>query len=275
MSKLPSYSLCLNIGIKDFQVCVVNKQTNACLLLEDYRLENIKTIVSRLELIAHIITKHKALASDQWDDIKLSFKGHKFTLVPSSHFLPEISSDYLVLNSEIKTKIEEVYYYKHITTTAVNIFACDTKVINWMKEKYPNKNIQVIHQGSALIEGILKYDDHSAEKSMFCFIDRGLIHVICCQNHELIYYNQFAAKTPEEYLKYMMLVFKELEMSPKTNNLTVWGHVKSDSPQMDLIKKYIKNVSFGSKPKFMKFSGEFDDAEDHKYFDAFSIFLCE
>tara|TARA_Y100000310_G_scaffold344584_1_gene458134 strand:- start:4383 stop:5276 length:894 start_codon:yes stop_codon:yes gene_type:complete len=273
--KLPSYSLCLQIGTRDFQFSVVNKQTNSCLYIEDYRLENIKTINTRLEAIMEITEKHPFLGSDLWDSIKISFKSHKFSLVPSSYFLPEASSDYLALNAEIKTKIEEVYYYKHIASSAVNIFACDKKVISWAKSKYKQRSVQVIHQGSALIEGILKYDDHSHEKTMFCFVDKGILHIAVSQKQALQYYNQFAVRKSEDFLKYIMLVFKELSMSPKTSSLVVWGAIKNDAPHLDLLKKYIRNISLGTKPNFLKFGPEFEEVQDHRYFDIYSIFLCE
>lgn len=215
------------------------------------------------------------LSSDLWNSIKLSFKSHKFSLVPNSHFIPETSSDYLALNSEIKTKIDEVYYYKHISSSAVNIFASDKLIVNYFKDTYSNKNLQVIHQGSALIEGVLKYDDHHQDKTMFTFVDRGILHIIVTENRKLMYYNQFATQKSDEMLKYIMLVFKELKMNSKTSQLVIWGMIKPNAELIDLAKKYIKNLSLGSKPNFLKFSKEFDSVDDHRYFDAYSIFLCE
>ncbi len=274
-TKLSSYSLCLQIGIRDFQFLIINRQTGGCVLLEDYKLNNIKTINTRLEVLKEIFEKHPVLSLTSWDSIKLSFKSHKFSLVPKSHFLPTAASDYLALNSDIKTKIEEVYYYKHIISDAVNVFAADRKVVSWLKETMANKSIQVVHQGSAFIEGILKYDDHSLEKSLFAFLDRGIIHLAVTQNQSLHYYNQFAARNGEDYLKYMMLVIRELGLSAKTSNVVLWGFIKNDSPAIELSKKYIRNINFGSKPKFLKFTSEFDSLPDHRYFDLFSIFLCE
>ncbi len=273
--KLSSYALCLNIGIKDLQITVINEQTSACVLLLDYRLENIKTVKGRVEIIESIIGGHKMLSSDLWNSIKVSFKSHKFSLVPNSHFIPETSSDYLALNCKIKTKIDEVYYYKHISSSAVNIFASDKLIVNFLKNTYNNKSLQVVHQGSALIEGVLKYDDHAQDKTMFSFVDRGILHIIVSANRKLLYYNQFSTHKSEEMLKYIMLVFKELKMSSKTSPLVIWGMVKTNSELVELTKKYIKNLSLGAKPNFLKFSKEFDSVEDHRYFDAYSIFLCE
>ena len=272
---LPSYTLCLLVGVKDFQFAVIDKQQNTCLYIEDYRLENIKTVNSRVEALLEICNSHPLLRSYKWGTIKLVFKSSKFTLVPNSFFIPEAASDYLVMNSDIKTKIEDIYFYKHISTTTSNIFATDKKVLELVKKIYPSKSIQVIHQGSALIEGILRYDDHSHKKSMFAYIDRGVLHLLVTQDKKLLFYNQFGIKVSDDYVRYVMLIFKELKLSPKESSLIIWGMIKQDSPHLTQIKKYIRNISLGHKPNFLTFTKEFEDLSDHRYFDLYSIFLCE
>ncbi|MEQ8548351.1 MAG: DUF3822 family protein [Cyclobacteriaceae bacterium] len=272
---LPSYTLCLLVGIKDFQFAVIDKQQNTCLYIEDYRLENIKTVNSRVEALLEICNSHPLLRSYKWGTIKLVFKSSKFTLVPNSFFIPEAASDYLVMNSDVKTKIEDIYFYKHISTSTSNIFATDKKVLELIKKIYPSKSIQVVHQGSALIEGVLRYDDHSHEKSMFAYIDRGVLHLLVTQDKKLLFYNQFSIKESDDYVRYVMLIFKELKLSPKESSLVIWGMIKQDSPHLIQIKKYIKNISLGHKPNFLTFTKEFEDLSDHRYFDLYSIFLCE
>ena len=110
---------------------------------------------------------------------------------------------------------------------------------------------------------------------MFCFVDKGILHIAVSQKQALQYYNQFAVRKSEDFLKYIMLVFKELSMSPKTSSLVVWGAIKNDAPHLDLLKKYIRNISLGTKPNFLKFGPEFEEVQDHRYFDIYSIFLCE
>lgn len=273
--KLPSYALCLQLGTRDFSVCVINKQTSTCIFLEEYRLEGIKTVNLRLEAVRSIIERHPILSGKFWDSIKLSYKTHKFTLIPSNFFLPEASSDYLALNCDIKTKIEEVYYYKHITSSAVNVFAADRKINAWVRKYYAPKSVQVIHQGSAFMEGILRYDDHSHEPTVFVLIEKHLLHLAVTHRQTLLFYNQFVAKTSEEQLKYLMLTLKSHGISQKTGKVIVWGALKNNAPAMDVFKKYIRNVSFGDQPVYVKPAPAFAEVEPHRYFDLYSIFLCE
>jgi hypothetical protein len=271
---LSSYTLSLLIGIKDFMFSVTTSQ-NECLYIEEYRLDGLKTINDRLKLIHSIFSKHPLLRSYKWGNIKLCFKSQKFTLVPRTFFVPESAGDYLVLNNELNPKVEDIYYYQHINTDAVCIFTADKKVTNWVQTVYPTKKIQVIHQGSAILEGIMKYDDHSHEPTFYCFLDRGIIHVCVSQKRALVFYNQFTVQNSDDILKYILIVFKDQKLAPKDTKLILWGMFNVDSPHIEVLKKYIKNIQLGSKPNIVKFPPEFTEIADHKYFDLYSLFLCD
>ncbi len=269
------YTLSIQIGITDLQVCVVNRQTGRCLSIEDYRFENVKTINNRLEVVRQLFGRHEHLSQQDWGTIKLSLKTHKYALVPATMYLSEHSADYLSLNAEINPRIEEVHYYRHISCNAVHLFAGDKRLIHQIRSYYPKKHVELISQACALIEGTLQYDDHSLEKTMFCLVDKGILHVVVTQNQKLILYNQFAVRKPEDYLKYIMLVIQETQLNPRMSNVIMWGGIRADSPVINMLKKYIRNISLGSKPKFLRFEGALDSLPDHSYFDAYSIFLCE
>ncbi len=274
IDELDHYSLVMQVGIYDLQFAVVDSQDNQCMAVEDYILKGVKTVNSRLRLIKDILDNHEFLTAGFWKDVKLCLKTHKFTLVPANMFVQENAADYLALNSEIKTSFEEVNYYKQISVDTVNVFAAETKLCRWIESIYKKKKVHVIHQGSALIEGILKHADHVQEKGMYCFFDRGIVHMVVTENDQLLFYNQFAARKKEDFLKYIMLVFQELKMDPKSNPLFIWGFIKQNSDEMTLFKKYIRNISFGSKPSFLRYSYLFDEVQDHLYFDVMGGYLC-
>ncbi len=275
IDNLHHYTLSLQAGIHDFQLCVTDGRSSQLLLVEDFRLENIKTVNTRIRVLKELFDNHHFLTAGFWNSVKLSVKSHKFTLVPGTHFDQTAASDYLVINSELRPEMEKVLYYRHNQTDAVNVFAADQKLISWVNSLYPSLKVGIVHQGSAFIEGILKYDDHSAEKTMFCNVDMGILHIAVTQNQKLLYYNQFAARKSEDYLKYIMTVFKELRLSPKKSKVLVWGSLKQQSKPIDLLKKYIMDISYAGKPSYLKFGHAFDEIPDYHYFDAYSIFLCE
>ena len=274
IDELDHYSLIMQVGIYDLQFAVIDSQNNQCVAIEDYRFEGIRTVNGRLRLIKRILDNHEFLIAGFWKDVKLCLKTHKFTFVPASMFLQESAADYLALNSEIRTSFEEVNYYKQISVDTINVFAAETKLCRWIESIYKKKKVHIIHQGSALVEGILKHSDHVEEKGMYCYIDRGILHILVTEDYKLLYYNQFAARKKQDYLKYILLVFGELGMDNKRHPVFLWGFIKPSSEQMTLLKKYIRNISFGSKASFLRFRYVFDEVEDHQYFDIMGGYLC-
>ncbi|MEQ8811830.1 MAG: DUF3822 family protein [Imperialibacter sp.] len=272
---LHHYGLCLQVGIRDFQFCVIDNRDNRCLLYEDFAFENVKTVNARLQVVQDLFENHHLLMAGFWSTIKLSVKSHKFALVPQPVFSKEGLVDYLSFNTPFNPRYEEVYFYKHNCTPAVYVFSADKKLIDWVRELYNQKEVIVVHQGSAFIEGILKYNDHSGEKSMFCLVDKGILHVVITSDKKLHYYNQFAVRKSADYLKYIMLVFKEMKLSQKKSKVLFWGGLTPQSPHIQELKKYIRDISFGSRPSYLSFSFVFDEIPDHKGFDVFNIFLCD
>ena len=274
IDELDHYSLIMQVGIYDLQFAAIDSQDNTVMSLEDYCLEGIKTVNGRLRLIKKILDNHEYLTAGFWKDVKLCLKSHKFSLIPANMFVQEAAADYLALNSEIKTVFEQVNYYKQIAVDSVNVFAVETKLCRWIESIYKKKKVHIIHQGSALIEGFMKHADHIDEKSMYAYVDRGILHIVITEGNKLLYYNQFAARKKQDYLKYIMLVFNELGMNGKKSHVFLWGFIKPNSEEMSLLKRFIRNISFGSKPSFLKFSYLYDEVEDHQYFDVLSGYLC-
>jgi hypothetical protein len=275
VEELHNYNLAIQIGTKDMQYCVIDKRNQKCLVFEEFVFEGIRTIRDRLDIIKKVFENHHLLMAGFWNQVRLAVKTHKFTLVPSSHFSPENVVDYLVVNSEINHKIEEVYHYRQIKSNAVNVFTADKKLIAWLSELYSSKNLQIIHQGSALIEGILSNTTLAGEKAMYIYVDKGLIHVMVSENQKLLYYNQFSVKISNDFLKYVMLVFKEHSLSQKQTKIIVWGNITSQSPHLLLLKKYIRNIILGERPSSLSFNYHFDEIPDHMYFDTFCINYCD
>jgi len=275
VENLQHYCLSMQIGIRDFQLCITDTKTDTCVFLEDYVLEGVKTINTRLQVLAKLFESHHLLMAGFWQSIKLSVKSHKFSLVPSSHFVPEAIREYLSLNCVINDNIEDEYYYPHSSSNAVNVFAADKRLINWINSLYPQKEIEVIHQGSALIEGILRQEDHGSEKTLFCIQDKGILHIFVSEHQKLHYYNQFSIKGIKDFLKYIMLVFKEFGLDQRKQKVVLWGDFGQGSVQIKTLQKYIRNISFGKRPAYLKFNYVFDELPDHQYFDLFSIYLCD
>jgi hypothetical protein len=70
-----------------------------------------------------------------------------------------------------------------------------------------------------------------------------------------------------------MLVIKGLGMDQHTSEIVLWGYIGKNSPHYQEFVKYIKNISFGKRPSFLKFGFIFDEMQEHHFYDLFSVHL--
>ena len=166
-------------------------------------------------------------------------------------------------------------YYKHSKSEAVNTFAIDTRLYNWLESLYTDKKISYFHQSSALIEGVIEQLDNSPKDSVFVYVDRFKLHIITSKNNKLEYYNQFYIKQFSDYIKYIMTVMKGLNRNQLKTNVVLWGYLGKQSKHYNEFAKYIKNITFGGRPKFLNFGYPFDELQDHHYFDLYNVHLCK
>ena len=275
VDQLHNYDLNLLLGNRDLQLSVVDNRNNRCLIVEDFIISSIDSYAKLVNVFEQIFDDHHLLKAGFWSSVKVGIKGNKFALVPESLFNPESIFDYLKFNCKVNKEYDELLYYKHSKSEAVNTFAIDTRLYNWLESLYSDKKISYFHQSSALIEGVIEQLDNYPKDSVFVYVDRFKLHIITSKNNKLEYYNQFYIKQFSDYIKYIMTVMKGLNRNQLKTNVVLWGYLGKQSKQYNEFAKYIKNISFGGRPKFLNFGYPFDELQDHHYFDLYNVHLCE
>ncbi len=275
VDNLHQYNLNILSGNRDLQITVSDSESNTCLLLEDYAISRVKTYKELIAILNDLFDNHHLLKAGFWKSVKVGVKNNKFSLVPSKLFDPTSLFDYLKLNCKVNKDTDQLLYYKHLKSDAVNCFAINKQLYNFFQSLYPNIKIGYVHQSCTLIEGVLSQISTYPDDSIFLFVDRFKLHVISSRNKKLEYYNQFSIKQFQDYVKYIMLVFNGLKRSQQTTNVVMWGYIGKQSTHYHEFNKYIKHVSFGERPKFYSYGFVFDELQDHYYFDAYNLHLCE
>lgn len=271
---LSQYSLYFLLGKQHFKFCILDTKSSSCLLLEDYLIGSNDQPDEIVDTLKVIFETHHLLNAGFWSSVKLAFLGPKSVLVPNHLFEKNTLSEYLKMNCQLDAE-EGHYYFKHNTGKMVNVFAANKKIISWFKDQYPNINLHLIHHSSALIEGVPRQQDASRQKSMSLFINIDSTEILVHENDKLLYCNQFNYHSPEELLNYVMVVMNQLGLDANVSKVQLWGNVNNQSEYFKILYKYIRNVSFGKRPSGLKFSFEFDEIDEHQYFDLFGLYYCE
>jgi hypothetical protein len=270
LEKLQQYTLLINSGVRDFQVSVIDNLADRVLFFEDYVLGEPKDHNDHLESIKNLFDSHELLQAGFWKQVIIGIKNNKFVQVPTSLFSEDATADYLKFNAKIEDD-ETVLHSASSFTDAVTVFAIHTGLHQFLMGFYQNVPVKYIHQSHAMISGCLSYAQN--DLPLYIYVDRFKLHILHLKNKKLTYYNQFVIKQFADYIKYIMLVMKSMNMDQQRSEVVLWGYIGKNSPHYLEFEKYIQNVSFGGRLPNLKFGYMFDEVQEHHFFDLFSLSL--
>jgi hypothetical protein len=269
---LHEYSLLIQLGVRDLQIGIVDGQ-DRLVFFEDYIFHNLNSSDDQLELLKELFEAHHLLTAGFWKKVKFSIKNNKLVQVPSSLFVEDAAPEYLKLNAKFDPKKEVVLYCENVKSNVVTVFAVHKGIHQWISILYENSTVSFIHQSAGLIEGVLRETITDNKPPLFIYIDRFKLHILSVNEGRLIYYNQFSIQHFSDYVKYIMLVLNAMEMDQQNSKIVLWGYIGKNSPHAIEFSKYIKNVSFGSRPRHLKYGYLFDEVQDHHFYDLYSLHL--
>lgn len=270
--KLHQYALTIAIGVRDFQAVVVDTDDNRLIFFEDYILGDLANPNDLLYQLQTLFEAHPLLMAGFWKRVTIGVKNQKFIQVPTSLFEESAAGDYLKFNSAFDAEAE-VALHNQQSMGAVTVFALYKNIHEWLVHQYSRTETTFIHQATGLIEGITRYNHSHPGNPLYLYVDRFKLHIVSVKDGQLMYYNQFAIKQFADYVKYIMLVLNALRMDQQTSEIVLWGYIGKSSPHYHEFIKYIRNVSFGTRPDQLRFGYLFDELQEHHFFDVFSMAL--
>lgn len=267
---LHQYRLLINIGARDFQVCVIDTTEGRVLLMEDYIINDPHDAQEHLSSVKSIFDSHEVLQAGFWKEVVMGIKNNKFVQVPQALFMSGAAADYLKFNASLEEN-EQVLYCQSPATDAVTVFAVYQPLYDFLMGYYKNVKVSFMHQSQALISGAIA--SANVSDPIYLYVDRFKLHVLYLKSGKLAYYNQFAIKQFSDYVKYIMLVMNAMNMNQETSHVILWGYIGKNSPHFQEFVKYVRNVSFGGRLPNLKYGYPFDEIQDHHYLDLVSLNL--
>ncbi|MDX5348376.1 MAG: DUF3822 family protein [Hymenobacteraceae bacterium] len=272
---ISDYNLYLSVSNRYLRVGVADIKRNKFLVLEDYELGPLYSSLQVVEQLRLIVKDHPFLQYHDWNQIRFCIKNQEFTLIPDTLYDAAAQADYLRLHCELDEYHDHVYTYHHAGIGAVNIFAINIYLTDWLAELYQTRPIKLLHQTSALIEGVLHLAGRAEQKQLFLHVEQNYLSILVVRNGQLEFCNIFHFISPEDFIYYIIFVMQELKLNPEQDPLVVWGDLTHDSELFTILRKYVRFVKLGQKPNDISYSYKFDDLFGHRYFDLYSIHLCD
>ena len=272
---LHDYALALQIGQQDLQFLVTSTQNNRCLFLEDFLLKPLSGTKEKINIIKEIFDNHHLLRAGFWKSVSLTLKSNKFSIIPNEFFDENLSGEYLKYNCTFHEENETHIYHKHESQGFVVSFPVYANILDFLSEAYPTLHVKIIHQVSALYEGIVNSGQVDWGKNFFLIIDRFCLHMFLMDNSKLIFYNQFHINEFADYERFIKIVVRQFKLNLKDQNNRIWGYFLEKSRYFQEFKRIIPNLKMGSRPSSLKYGYIFDETQEHQYIDTFGTYFCQ
>ena len=103
---------------------------------------------------------------------------------------------------------------------------------------------------------------------MFVHLNAQHFEIIIVQNQNLLLFNSFDYKTPEDLIYYLLFTAEQLTLNPETLKLEFLGDINEEDAFFKIAYKYIRNVSLFDVSD-LQLNNSFSSAEHRKHFILF------
>ena len=78
---------------------------------------------------------------------------------------------------------------------------------------------------------------------MFVHLLDSHFEIIIVQNQQLLLYNSFDYKTPEDFIYYLLFTAEQLQLNPENFKLELLGSIAEEDEFYKIAYKYVRNVT--------------------------------
>lgn len=262
-----TYNLSVLIGADRFSFLLLDKNQNV-VVLRSYSLEegqDIKTIFRKTYLQDEILKLNYA-------SVKVAVNNAKHTLVPSSLFDSKEMTTYLEKMVELdpsdKVKVDDLHFIE-----AKNVFTFDREIESLIAE--PFKNARLFHGSTAFIKGAYLLAGKQEGFNLYINVMNRKLNILLFEKKNLLFNNSFSFQSVRDFVYYVMLVLDQFKVNPETVPAFLCGQIMRESEIFKLLYRYIKNIDFLEAPEELRFRSQYEALNAYKFFDLFSLRLCE
>lgn len=243
IEKLYQYQLSCEVSESSFSCSVIDTIDDQTIVSEKYDFPESKEKNSISFYLTQIYAIHDFLKSLKWKSIEIIIDNQSFTLVPTDLFKKEYTTRYLQLaKGSYITVNEEVHTYTHKDLGIVNIYSTDRELINWFSNTYPLIDLKYRHKTSQMIDMAIFT---TKAQTAFLYFSNHHFTMVITANGTLKFCNRFEYKTAQDLVYYVLFTMNELEIEPDEIILRLYGKIKEQSEDFDLLNQYLTNVKIG------------------------------
>jgi hypothetical protein len=147
-----------------------------------------------------------------------------------------------------------------------NVYIPYVNINNFFIDQYGTFSSK--HYTTVLVSKLLDLSKNVDERKMFVHMQTGHFEIVVVQNQNLLLFNSFEYKTPEDLIYYLLFAAEQLNLNPESFKLEFIGNITEDDDYFKIAYKYIRNVSLFDVTDLQK-NNTFSKTENLKHFILF------
>ena len=192
------------------------------------------------DLLMDVFSKNYELVQ-KYESVLVIHSNNLSTFVPNDLF----DEDYLGSYLQYNTKVFETDFFAFDALSKYQLNAVYIPYVNinnFFIDYYGSFNYQ--HSSSILVSKLLEISSSDNQKTMYVHISETHFEIVVVQNQQLILYNSFDYKTPDDFVYYILFTAEQLQLNPENFQLQLLGAINDNDALHQICFKYIRNVSF-------------------------------
>ena len=267
-----SYHISIQADLDGFSFCILDVENHKYLGLRHIQRKQERTGSNITEQISTFI-RNDELLNQNYKSAGFLYSSSKSTLVPYPLFSKDNLKSYFSFNHSLNPD-DIILYNKLKNTDAYNIFTIPEELLSVISESFPN--IRFYHQATPFIESILSRSIFSGkENKAFVNVKKNSFEIAVIQSNNLELYNSFFYKNDRDFIFFIMYIYDKLKLSPEQTPITLSGNIDTRSDLYQILKKFIKSVTFEKYNEYFAYSYPFNNILPHAFNSLLNLYLCE
>lgn len=222
------------------------------------------------------ITSAAKLLLQQSDILKFKIKqgiiiidNSKYTLLPEVLYTSGEDQKYLDFNN-INTFHEVVYSYSINKIQSKIIYSYPKGIENIFTPVF--SNLKCIHLIDVLINTC--FSINKEKENVLIHISGKRMDLVITKMQSLLFCNSFQFETAEEFIFYVLSVFKQHDLDAEIIPVYLMGEIEKESAIYGILYKFIRNINLMKHDTSILKSPEFNHESDHSITGLINSFLC-
>lgn len=181
---------------------------------------------------------NNTVLSKPYDEITVLHDNNINTFVPKPLFDVNTIASYLQYN--VKVFETDFFAFDEINNYEINnVYVPFVNINNFLLDQF--ESFEYKNKNSILVQKVLDQSKNIDEKHVFVHFQEHNFEVIVVKNQQLLLFNSFEHKTPEDFIYYILFTFEQLQLNPEIVPVTLFGAISKEDSFYKIAYKFIRN----------------------------------